>query len=899
MTARQALIGFAALVAIVAGTFLALDSEDPTDVSGGDRVATPEADPRRAALPTPVVGRDEGAQARELAAPQAAPPTRDASSAEPPPDTGISGTIRGRLVDTRGAPIADEPVDLLGRRDAWQGARPRDAIHDVVDRTRSDADGRFELGARAGAMHDVLAGGRRHPRRRIVPVAAGTELEIVLSDPHTLTGLVLAQETGWPVPGARVGVHSGNDQSFSYADQEGRFSASPLLDELVILTAYAPGYDVVVSDPVAPDWGDALLELPPGKELSGTVVDMVSEEPVAGAKVTLRLLTESRPAGEPDPLDGRRVVADHDGTTDDEGRYHLTGLPSRGFRMLVEAEGYLPSTSDRYFRRTLDSEQELTLGLVPASDLTGVVVRDDEPVPGIPVSLQADRVELVGTLTDAQGAFSLPSTGWDNIARLELVARDGERWSARERLEAGELDEPRRLVLVEGLALDVLVLAEGEPQSGARVLAISERGPPTKGRTDSEGRLQLVHPLAAPDVPTVWVQARHADRQSLAEELTLSDGPHTEPIVLDLDDGAWFAGTVTGAYGQPLASAVVYTDTGRFTSTGPDGRFELGPAKLGEAGTVKLTVQATGHRSQEWEDTLPARDLALALEPLLHWRGRATDASTGEPLERVQCQLQTPGEGGEWVDVEASLKRAGQPGEFDLELPGSGHYRLRASAQDYVAAESAPLDFDGVNAPPTADLYLSPAAVLAVEVTDPSGRPVPGYRVWIVPAEHAGEREVPRGVSGEGIRQQRTDEQGQVRFNLGAGGRLRLASGPGAWLDGGAFDVAPGAVVIRRVTVPGLGGMDLILLDEQDQPVAGLAITLATSGESHAHAVQRSGTVKQALASIEVTDLPAGTYAVNVTHAAYQQVTREVRVDSGRTTPVEITLRAALDSDGG
>ena len=45
------------------------------------------------------------------------------------------------------------------------------------------------------------------------------------------------------------------------------------------------------------------------------------------------------------------------------------------------------------------------------------------------------------------------------------------------------------------------------------------------------------------------------------------------------------------------------------------------------------------------------------------------------------------------------------------------------------------------------------AAVLAVKVADPSGRPVPGYRVWVVPAEHAGERAVPRGVGGEGIAQ--------------------------------------------------------------------------------------------------------------------------------------------------
>ncbi len=903
MTARQGLVGLAVLVVVLCGTLLLIDP-GPDAPPEGAAVAGEGRDTPVDGLPAAPGAPDATATAEPTALTPAPTPAPEVPDDETTSDarSPTSGRVTGRLVSATGAPVADEPVDLLASRDAWMGARPRDAVHDVVDRTVSDADGRFSLGARAGAAHVLQAGGRSWPRRRVYPVAVGADLEVVLPEPRTITGSVVEQATGAPVPHARVGAHSRNDQLSTHADANGEFRLGPVHDELVVLTGFSPGLDVVITEPLAADWGPALLELPPGRELGGRVVDTRSGEPVPDARVTVRLITESRPAGEPDPLAGRTPVEDLVATTDDEGRYLLTGMPSRGFRVIVEADGYMTSTGDRYFTTSPDFDEDLVLGLVPADDLTGtVVVADDAaedgktPVAGARVTLLGDREVLAATTTDESGAFALATGACDLATRLEVVARDADGRHARRRLDTAALRTPQELELVEAFAVDVLVQGADGPCAGAHVLAVSDASPPTTSVTDDAGTARLVHPLAGPGSDTVWLQARHDGLQSLPAVIDPTAWPTDDAVVLDMQTGAFFEGVVVDGHGAPVAGATVAADATRFTTADRDGRFVLGPAALPGSGTVTVSAQATGFRTGTWEDTAPGTELVLELQPLVHWRGRATDAGTGLPVARVHPRLQAerPGpEGLAWEDVEADARRVGEPGTFEVELPDAGRYRLRVYSADHVPAESPAADFDGTHAPPVADLYLARAAVLEVKVEDPTGRAVPGYTVWVVPDELAAGRDVPSGLSGAGLRQQRTDEEGRTRFNLGEGLRLRLASGPGAWLDAGPVLVAPGAVVERRVVVPALGGMDLALLDEDGEPVAGLGIALESAGSSRVHSVRRAGTVEAALPLIEVRDLAAGEYTVTVEHDAYAPVERRVLVEGGRVAPVDAVLRA-------
>lgn len=808
-----------------------------------------------------------------------------------PPRLGRVGTLTGQLLDGQGRPIPGEPVDLLAEQDPWQGPRPRDAVHDVVDRCLSDGEGRFRLAAIPGARHALLVGGLAHPRRRLEPVAAGDDLRLELSVGLSLSGRVVAADTGLPVAGARVGAHSGDDRLFTRADAEGRFTLAPLRDGLLVLTGYHPGYDVALSEPLAPGWSDVLLELAPGGRLSGRVDDGASGEPVPGARVTLRLLTATRPMGQVDPLEGRRLVVDQTAVTDDAGHYVLEGVPSRAFRVLVEKPGYRPTVSDRYFGRGPDLEQELVLGLVPAADLSGTVREGEDPAAGIELVLLGDERPLAQALSDADGHFALATDDWDGMAALSVQATGPDGACARQRLEPDDLDAPLELSLARSLTLTVRVLRDDAPCPDAEVLAWTAGARPTIERSDAQGLVRLEHRPARPDAGPVWLQARQGRLLSLAEPVDPDEPrPAGEPLELVLDGGPFCGGVVLDTAGRPLAGARLTTSRGRFGTSDPMGRFRLGPLPLGEAGTLTLQARADGHRPLTLEGLLPRDDLVLELEPVRTWPLVLLEADSGEPAEGLRVQLQQADREGGWTDVEARVRRDTRPGGVRVELPGAGRFRAVVHSGEYLTEEGPALDHDGISEPWPTELFLSRAAVLTVRVEDQRGTPVPGYRVWVVPLERAGDRDTPAGVSGAGLQQRLTDRQGQVRFNLGPGLTCRLASGPGAWLDDGAFTVRPGGRVERVVRLPGLGQLELRVRDEQGRPVGDLRVELEASGQDRVHTVRRAGTVEQALELIPVRDLPAGAYSLGLEREGYRPAAVEVRVEAGRTARASVVL---------
>jgi hypothetical protein len=908
MTARQALTGFALVAALLVGAIVLLDQGGDGSLEAAP-VGRPAQESRagdtpRAATddaPSPSAPGDVERLAAQL--PQVESAAADAPGSALTP----TGTVHGQLVDLTGKPVPGEPVDLLAVKDPWRGERHPDATHDVVDRGVSDEDGRFALGARPGSSHKLYAGGRVHPRKRVGTVAAGDELLIELRDPRVFTGTIVEQETGFPVPGARAGAHSGDDSAFALADENGRFRLGPLRDDLAVLTGFAPGYDVAITEAVAPDWGDVTIELPPGLHLDGQVVDTESTEPVPEARVTLRVMTETHPAGEPDPLLGRRAVEDYVAVTADEGRFSLDGLPSRAFRVIVEAEGYRVSTSDRYFGSSPDFDEELVIGIVPAHDVAGLVQRDGAPVSGARVSFRTDELVLAEGVSDEEGRFALPTGGWDGLAPISLEATapgdEGGVTTARERLGKGALDEQQVLELVPAFPVRALVQNRAGPLAGAHVLAWSQGALPTIVLADGEGRASLAHRMAGPGVDTIWMQARAGDVLSTAVAVAVEDGPPAEPVILDVDDGSWFEGLVLDVSGFPIHGANVWITGGRFTTTDAEGRFSLGPSRLPDAGTMTVVAYREGYRKGEWTEVLPSDDLVLTLDPVVSWHGRALDAATGLPLDSVAARLQTvqPGDGGpRWVDAKVQGRRTGEPGAFRVDLPGPGRHRLQALADGFVTTESEPVDFDGSTPPLDADLYLGRAAMLEVTVEDDLGQPVRGYLVWLVPWEKAAEQESPAGVSGEGLQRQLTDVAGVTRFNLATGGQLRLASGPGAWIDGGAFTVSPGETARRLVRVPPLGGVDVTVRDEDGAPIAGLKVTLRSTGEERVHTIWRQGVLKEAHEVIEARDLPEGEYAIVLEHKQFVGTTRSFTVLGGRNASEHIVLepRPPESADG-
>ena len=126
-------------------------------------------------------------------------------------------------------------------------------------------------------------------------------------------------------------------------DLKGEVRITPLPPVDVVVIAWAPGFDVRLSPNVAPGQGPLTMELPPARTVKGRLVDRRTQQPLAGGKVQLVMVTQAMPAGgEPVPVS--RLIASMDADADSAGRFSFESAPSSGFELLCSSDGYLPSS---------------------------------------------------------------------------------------------------------------------------------------------------------------------------------------------------------------------------------------------------------------------------------------------------------------------------------------------------------------------------------------------------------------------------------------------------------------------------------------------------------------------------------------------------------------------------
>lgn len=897
MTARTSLVALVLIVALLAAVVLLLDEPGGGDPGGGAVAGGQQALGSSTAVTPDVAGQeaDGEAQTRLVAeVPELPPLALDEQALLLP-----TGEVAGRLVDALGQPIPGEPVDLLAMDDPWWTALRHDETPEVVDRGFSDAEGRFVLAARAGAVQVLHAGGLHWSRVRGVPVSAGDTVEIELADGLVLSGYVVEEETGLPVPGAWVGSFAGTDKLLTQADARGFFSLSPLPDEPVLIGAFLEGFDIGFREAAVPGWGPVEIALPPGRPIDGRVLDRETNAPVAGASVALQLKSVGRDGSQPDPLEGQRTLIEWTAVTDADGRFSLESCPSAQFRVMASADGYVPSGSDRYTDRVLGAEQVLTVMLSPAEAIVGqvTVAADGSFAAGAQVLLSSASGPVSNATADGEGRFSLDLAQWDGRGKLLVSARDaeGRRASHRVRKRSREAD----LALVEPLVLEVLVTGPNGPVAGAQVAITSQEAQPTQATTDSGGRARLVHPLAGPDISAASVQARYGAAHSLAQKILLGEDRPDEPMLLDLSAGAWVEGVVQDIYGAPLAYAMVSVRGRTSARSDSAGLFSVGPVDVDIDETVTVMAHAEGFRSTTERDVSPLQPVVLTLEAVVTWQGKVSDATTGEPLDVFSGRVlvETPESGRSAWRTGAVTQPASVPGGFTVEMDEAGTVMLQVRAPDYVTGESVPVLFDGLNPPPWTDVFLTRAALLDVTVTDSAGRPVQGYALSAVPSATAKKSATPQGKMRKKSKSSRTGSDGKVRFNLGAGGLYRLASGPGGWVDDFDVNVHPGVVTERFLNVGGTGTVAVVVRDENGELMARPKASVRSVGSDNRHSIKRRLVETTDGEQMVATGLPEGRYKVDVSHRGYVKVSHEVLVTAGGVARAEFELELVPISD--
>ncbi|WP_257457293.1 carboxypeptidase regulatory-like domain-containing protein [Archangium lipolyticum] len=273
-------------------------------------------------------------------------------------------SIRGEVVDTRGAPVAGASVAVLPR---------------TAEPVTADAQGRFEVRAlKPGRPYLVEA---RHPgydqREHQQTTAGGDPVRVVLEARTTFRGRVVAED-GSPVKRYRLDEHD-------VTSADGRFElALPTAGDRVIVAVEAPGFEpLMVDKPVQPDLGDLVLERAP------SVTGLVREEgggPVADAVVGCDACEESVMTG-PD------------------GRFTLPG-PSFVAKFTVSArKGRLSASA----QASSEGMAPVELVLKPATRIHGAVyLPNGTPAAGFQLEgVNADRGEPISIVTGPDGRYSV------------------------------------------------------------------------------------------------------------------------------------------------------------------------------------------------------------------------------------------------------------------------------------------------------------------------------------------------------------------------------------------------------------------------------------------------------------------------------------------------------------
>jgi len=197
------------------------------------------------------------------------------------------------------------------------------------------------------------------------------------------------------------------------AEKSGAFIINGLAPGQYVLTASAPARPPAHTETIGVVAGQRVsgvsIVLAAGGTLQGQVLDQESNQPIAGARVALDLVTLTRANG---------VGA---ARTDVDGRYRLNGAPGRAFSLRVSAAGYRTRIVAGLAAQA-EVVTELDISLVGLTD--GGKAQTEYT--GIGAGLgNSPKGVIVGWLLDSGPAASAGVRRGDVIVRIDGMAAEG------------------------------------------------------------------------------------------------------------------------------------------------------------------------------------------------------------------------------------------------------------------------------------------------------------------------------------------------------------------------------------------------------------------------------------------------------------------------------------------
>lgn len=491
-----------------------------------------------------------------------------ASSAEPIGSKGrgrglapeqLTASIRVRVETESGEPL--EGVELLIRAGAAgvEGAREASsALHRYRSEASTDADGRHLFRVPPFGVFSLQASLAGFARGSPLTVLPEDELTIRLRPGTVLEGRVSDEVSGLPLAGARVALLRDSQRVAAVSGEDGWFRILDLEPDSYRVEVLAEGYDLHSRAGVLVEQGSGsqlLLELRPGTNLVGAVLDRRRGTGIAGAEVVLLVRQRS--------FDGQQLAST---TTDAAGGFRFERISRRGLEASVRAEGFAERRVE-LGGTEIDGEIRVEVPMVRGAQLSGTV-RDanGQPVAGADLRLegaerkggrslrveadQAGRFAFEGVLpgvpqrllaADRAGAGTpvqiegvvIPAD--ESITDLEVILEQGARIRGLV-VDGSGAPVPNAMVALEGISQEIWRALRRSP------LAVS----------DAEGMFEY----SGLPGEQVTLTARSGSLVSQTQETTISSGGLHEPTLV-LDEGAVLLGSVVDHLGAPVTGALV------------------------------------------------------------------------------------------------------------------------------------------------------------------------------------------------------------------------------------------------------------------------------------------------------------------------------------------------------
>jgi surface protein len=509
---------------------------------------------------------------------------------------------------------------------------------------------------------------------RVTAPASG--LEISLQAGVSISGTVTDADTGAPIEGIEVDAWDSETGTSGGASTgpDGTFEVGRLVDGAsyrLQFSDWANGVYITkdIEDVVAPA-SDLTVSLQAGVEISGTVVDADTGDPIEGIAVNASDSDTETDGWTETGADGTFTVG---GLVDGASYWLQFSDWANGVYITKDIEDVVAPASD------------LTVSLEVGVEISGTVVDADtgDPIEEIEIFASDDDTgtsRWVETASDGTFEFSrlvdgasyrLQFSDWANGVYITKVVEDvvAPVSDLTVSLQAG--------VEISGTVVDANT---GDPIEDIEVNAWDDDSGTSRWvETGSDGMFEIGGLVDGADYEIDLYDPSGTYISKVLDDLVTAPASGLE---ISLQAGVSISGTVVDAdTGGPIEDIAVFAqdgDTGssRWVETASDGTFELDRLVDGGSYRLQFSDWANGvYITKVIEDVVaPVSDLTVSLEAGAEISGTVTDADTGDPIEEIEIEAWDSNTGS------SGWSSTGADGSFTVGgLLDGGSYRVQFS----------------------------------------------------------------------------------------------------------------------------------------------------------------------------------------------------------------------------